>query len=69
VAFARYEQRLRTFIEAKQRAALALMSFSVPRSRFALLLGTQVTKLLNLPFVAELAVGRQIRDRLNLPDY
>ena len=68
-AFDRYEQRLRDFIEAKQKAALTFASFFAPRSRLALFLGNQFTKLMNIPIITELAVGRQIRDRLELPEY
>jgi 2-polyprenyl-6-methoxyphenol hydroxylase-like FAD-dependent oxidoreductase len=68
-AFDRYEQKLRDFIAAKQKGALALASFFAPRSRLALFLGDQVTKLMNIPLISELAVGRQIRDKLEIPEY
>lgn len=68
-AFDRYEQKLRDFIADKQKAALTFASFFAPRSRLALFLGNQVTKLMNIPLVTELAVGRQIRDRIELPEY
>jgi 2-polyprenyl-6-methoxyphenol hydroxylase-like FAD-dependent oxidoreductase len=68
-AFARYEEQLRTFIAAKQKAAVKFASFFAPRSRFGLFLGNQVTKLMEVPFVTELAVGREIRDSIELPDY
>ena len=68
-AFDRYEQRLRDFIETKQKAALTFASFFAPRSRLALFLGNQFTKLMNIPTITELAVGRQIRETSELPEY
>ncbi len=69
VAFARYQERLKAFIAAKQRAAVKFASFFAPRSRFGMFLGNQITKLMAIPFVAELAVGRELRDALELPEY
>lgn len=68
-AFARYEERLRAFIATKQKAAVKLSSYFAPRSRFGLLVGDQATKLMSIPFVSELLVGRELRDAIELPDY
>jgi 2-polyprenyl-6-methoxyphenol hydroxylase-like FAD-dependent oxidoreductase len=68
-AFARYEERLRMFIANKQRAAVKFASFFAPRSRFGMVLGDEITKLMAIPFVTELAIGREIRDRVELPEY
>jgi hypothetical protein len=40
-----------------------------PTSRLALFLRNQITKLIAIPFVAQLAVGRESRDRIELPEY
>jgi 2-polyprenyl-6-methoxyphenol hydroxylase-like FAD-dependent oxidoreductase len=69
IAFARYSERLRTFVAGKQNAALGFASFFAPRSGFGLFLGDQVMKLMALPFVSELAAGAGIRDRIELPAY
>lgn len=69
VAFERYEQKLRDFVAGKQKAALTFASFFASRSGLALLLGNQVTRLMNIPLVADLAVGRQLADGLELPEY
>lgn len=68
-AFARYQERLRAFIAAKQKAAVKLSSFFAPRSRFGMFVGDQITKLMAIPFVTEIAVGREIRDAIELPEY
>ena len=43
-AFRRYEERLRSFIEAKQRAAERFATAFVPRTRFGLFFRNQVLK-------------------------
>ncbi len=68
-AFAAYEQRLGAFIAGKQRAAVRLSTFFAPTSRFGLFLRNQITKLIAIPFVNQLAVGREFRDRIELPEY
>jgi 2-polyprenyl-6-methoxyphenol hydroxylase-like FAD-dependent oxidoreductase len=68
-AFARYQERLGSFIAGKQKAALRLAPFFAPRSRFGIFLRNQVMKLMAIPFVGELAVGRDLRDSVELPDY
>jgi len=68
-AFAKYQERLRTLLAGKQEAAVRFASFFAPRSRFGIFLGNQVMKLMAIPFVAELAVGRELRDRIELPEY
>ena len=68
-AFTAYQERLGAFIAAKQRAAVRLSSFFAPASRFRLFLRNQITKLLAIPFVTQLAVGREFSDRVELPDY
>jgi 2-polyprenyl-6-methoxyphenol hydroxylase-like FAD-dependent oxidoreductase len=69
VAFDRYEARLRPFITGKQRAAERFASSFAPRTSIGLMLRNQTTRLLRLPFVAELAFGRSLRDAIELPNY
>lgn len=68
-AFARYEERLRPFMEGKQHAAERFASSFAPRTSLGLAVRNQLTKLLSLPLVAELAIGRGLRDAIELPDY
>jgi len=69
LAFAKYHERLGGFIAAKQKAAVKFAAFFAPRSRFGMFLGNQITKLMAIPFVSELAVGRELRDTIELLDY
>lgn len=42
-------------------------SFFAPASRLQLFVGNQVTKLMAVPWMTELAVGRESRDAIELP--
>jgi 2-polyprenyl-6-methoxyphenol hydroxylase-like FAD-dependent oxidoreductase len=68
-AFAAYEQRLRAFMEHKQRNARRFASQFVPGSELGLLVRRWITRVMSIPGVATLALGRSLRDRLDLPDY
>ena len=68
-AFAAYQERLGAFIAGKQRGAVKLSSFFAPPSQLGLFLRNQITKLLSLPYVTQLAVGREFSDRIQLRDY
>jgi len=68
-AFAKYQERLRPLIAAKQEVAPRLASFFAPRSRLGLFLQDQATKLMRIPSVASLTIGRELRDRIHLPSY
>jgi 2-polyprenyl-6-methoxyphenol hydroxylase-like FAD-dependent oxidoreductase len=68
-AFAHYQERLGAFIAMKQKAAVRFAPFFAPRSRLGIFFRDQVMKLMAIPFVSELAVGREIRDSIELPRY
>jgi 2-polyprenyl-6-methoxyphenol hydroxylase-like FAD-dependent oxidoreductase len=69
IAFARYEERLHAMIARKQKAALRFAPFFAPGSRAGMFMRNQMMKLMGIPFVAELAVGRELRDEPELPQY
>jgi 2-polyprenyl-6-methoxyphenol hydroxylase-like FAD-dependent oxidoreductase len=68
-AFRRYEDRLRPFIQAKQQAAERFAAALVPRTGLGVLFRNQVIKAFRVPAIARIAIGRDIRDRLELPRY
>lgn len=68
-AFGNYENRLRKFIEAKQRGAAKFGSAFAPRTRLGLFLRNQVIRAFAIPGLARALFGRDITDRLQLPDY
>ncbi len=66
-AFARYEELLAPFLLSKQRAAESFATAFAPRSKLKLLLRNSIMKLMGLPFVADLLMGRSLRDAIELP--
>jgi 2-polyprenyl-6-methoxyphenol hydroxylase-like FAD-dependent oxidoreductase len=68
-AFRRYEQRLRAFIHSKQRSAERFAGGFVPRTRLGVFFRNQVIKTFRVPTIAKIAIGRDIRDQLELPEY
>lgn len=68
-AFSAYEARLRSYIDAKQRGAERFAAAFAPRTSYGLWFRNQVVKAFSLPGAARLAVGRDLVDRLDPPDY
>jgi 2-polyprenyl-6-methoxyphenol hydroxylase-like FAD-dependent oxidoreductase len=68
-AFARYEERLMPFVKKKQEMAEKFASSFAPKTAFGIAFRDQVTRLMRVPFVADLAVGGAFRDDIALPSY
>lgn len=68
-AFARYQELFAPLIRQKQTAALRMINFFAPRSRWSLFLRNQVLRMMAIPWVADLAAGRDLVDKIELPDY
>lgn len=68
-AFARYQQLFAPFVTEKQKAALRFANSFAPRSRFSLFLRNRVVNLMRIPWVAEMAMGSSLADKIVLPDY
>lgn len=68
-AFARYEQRLMPFLRKKQQSAARFASSFAPKTPLGILFRNQVTRLMRVPFVADLAIGRALRDDIAPPRY
>jgi len=68
-AFRRYQHLFGPFVRKKQKAALRFASSFAPRSLFALFLRIQVFNLMAIPWIANIAMGRSLADKINLPDY
>jgi 2-polyprenyl-6-methoxyphenol hydroxylase-like FAD-dependent oxidoreductase len=68
-AFARYEQRLAPLLRSKQDAATRLGLAFAPASRFQLLVRNTMMRLMGLPKIADLAMGRSFRDAVELPTF
>jgi len=68
-AFSRYQERFGPFVLEKQKAALRFAEFFAPGSGFSLFMRNQIMNLMRIPWVADLAVGRDMADRIALPEY
>jgi 2-polyprenyl-6-methoxyphenol hydroxylase-like FAD-dependent oxidoreductase len=68
VAFARYEARMRPFVEGKQASARKFASSFTPRTALGVWLRNVATYAMIIPGVPGLLVGPQMRDELKLPD-
>lgn len=68
-AFAAYRERLGAFIGAKQHGATRMGGAFAPRSRALLRLRNTVMRLMTMPGVSDLAIGRSLYDRIELPDF
>jgi 2-polyprenyl-6-methoxyphenol hydroxylase-like FAD-dependent oxidoreductase len=68
-AFARYETFLRSYIETKQRGAERFASAFAPKTRTGLRFRNLVINAFVIPGFARLAIGRDLADSLQLPDY
>jgi 2-polyprenyl-6-methoxyphenol hydroxylase-like FAD-dependent oxidoreductase len=68
-AFARYEARLRPFIDGKQKAARAFATSFAPKTALGVWLRNQAVRLMALPGLPGLLIGPQMRDDFDVPDY
>jgi len=68
-ALQRYQTLFWPFVSIKQKAALRFAGFFAPNSKGALFLRNLVLRLMAIPWIADLAVGRDIADKIELPNY
>jgi 2-polyprenyl-6-methoxyphenol hydroxylase-like FAD-dependent oxidoreductase len=68
-AFARYQELFAPFIRQKQNAALRLRGLFGPKSKLTMFVRNQVMNLVNTPWVARAAFGRDLMDKITLPEY
>lgn len=68
-AFARYEERMMPFVRGKQESARNLAASFVPETQIRLLIRDFATRLMNIPFLGDAIIGRELRDDIQLPEY
>ncbi|MBR0754296.1 FAD-binding domain [Bradyrhizobium jicamae] len=68
-AFARYETLLRDYIGTKQVAAERFAGAFAPKTRAGLFFRNQVIRAFAFPGLAKLFIGRDIADKVDLPNY
>ncbi|MBT8159523.1 MULTISPECIES: FAD-binding domain [Arthrobacter] len=69
VAFARYEERLAPLLHSKQDAAEGLGLAFAPKNRFQLFARNTVMRMMGLPKVADIVMGRSFHDAVELPSF
>ena len=68
-AFTRYRQLFGPFVFGKQKAALRFAGTFAPRSKMALFLRNRIMNLMKVGWVADLAIRRDLMDKIVLSDY
>lgn len=68
-AFRKYEELFEPFVLRKQKAALRFAGSFAPKSKFSLFLRNKIFELMSIQWIAHLAVGRDLADKIALPDY
>ena len=68
-AFDRYQKLFAPFVCKKQQAALRFAGFFAPKSKFAMFLRNQVVNLMSIPWITDLAIGHDLVDRIEIPNY
>ena len=68
-AFESYDARLRSFITAKQKAALGFRGFFAPQTALALKARNALVNALSIGFLAKRFLATQLRDDFELPEY
>ena len=57
------------FLKRKQESAAKFASSFAPKTALGISFRNLVTRLMRLPFVPEFFLGRELRDKIELPDY
>lgn len=68
-AFARYQERLAPLLHSKQDAAVGLGLAFAPKNRFQLHARNTVMRMMGLPKVADIVMGRSFHDAVELPPF
>ena len=68
-AFARYQELFGPLVHEKQQAALGFANSFAPKSRVSLFLRNRIMRLMTIPWIADMAVGRDLADKIALPEY
>lgn len=67
-ALIEYERTLSSFVRSKQDAAARMGVAFAPRNRFELALRNGAIRSMRVPWLADIAIGRSLHDRVDLPE-
>ena len=68
-AFACYQAVMMPFLRKKQQSAAKFASTFAPQTAFGIGFRNLATRLMQIPFIADFFVGRDLRDDIKLPNY
>ena len=68
-AFAKYQELFAPFVRQKQDSALRLRVLFGPKSKRAMFVRNQLMNLMRIPWIARTALGRELVDKIKLPEY
>ena len=68
-AFAKYQKQFGPFVQRKQRSALKFAGTFAPRSKFSMAVRNAVMNLLQVGWIADMVIGRDLGDDFSLPEY
>jgi 2-polyprenyl-6-methoxyphenol hydroxylase-like FAD-dependent oxidoreductase len=68
-AFARYQDKLMPFVRTKQKNARGLAQTFAPANELQIVLRDLATRLMKIPLLSDLIVGRELAAKIELPDY
>lgn len=68
-AFRRYQERFGPFVLSKQKAAVKLAGAFAPKSKSSMFLRNRIFDLLAIRWIADLVIGHDLADKIDLPDY
>ncbi|HUA91127.1 MAG TPA: FAD-binding domain [Terracidiphilus sp.] len=68
-AFERYQSLFGPFVLQKQNAARRLAGFFAPKSKLSMFLRNQVINLMAIPWITDVAIGRDLVDKIEIPEY
>ena len=68
-AFERYQSLMMPFIRQKQASAAKFASSFVPATALGISFRNLVTRLMNIPWIANYFIGQDLRDNIDLPNY
>ncbi|HKV62555.1 MAG TPA: FAD-binding domain [Candidatus Acidoferrum sp.] len=67
--FRKYQELFGPFVKRKQKGALRFAESLTPRSKWSIFLRNRIFQLMSVQWIADLAVGRDLADRIEVPNY
>lgn len=69
LAFKNYEDKLKSFLQKKQKTATSNLYLFAPKNNFQVNIAKLMLKVSNIPVLSKLLLGSMLKDRIKLPEY